>query len=285
MAALLPWYWAGVAIGALIPMYHIPNRAFPYLFLMAGNLYVATHGWQLGLVGHLWSLSVEEQFYLLVPALTKAGGRRALVSASCACLPVTYATLAFLAFRHTNPHLGVWVNSFVQFQFFAAGTLIAVLLHSKMWAASWVTRAALLLGGSIGLVLTARVFHTGSNDPLPFYALWACYLTGLISCVAIFFAFLNMRTSIPKPLLYLGRISFGLYVFHVFALTFTLNLPEWMPSLHFNTRENMLGVAGAMALTIGLASASFHLFERKILRLKEHFAYVKSGAEIAAPQR
>lgn len=71
---------------------------------------------------------------------------------------------------------------------------------------------------------------------------------------------------------YLGRISYGLYVFHAFGL-------QWM--LHLVTMEHP-GLAwaarftGALTLTVLLASLSYFLLEMPFLRLKGRFTYVRS---------
>jgi len=69
-------------------------------------------------------------------------------------------------------------------------------------------------------------------------------------------------------LVYLGRISFGLYVFHVAAIVvvMTLSLP-WLVRLPLT-----------FGFTLLAASLSYRFFELPFLRLKERFPYVSSAS-------
>ncbi len=75
-----PLYFLAVGasyfLGQFSHTWHTPARALPYLLLLATNLYVARYGWTFALIAPLWSLSIEEQFYLVVPSIAKAGGGR-----------------------------------------------------------------------------------------------------------------------------------------------------------------------------------------------------------------
>src|SRR5579862_6648256 len=65
-----------------------PGRVLAY-FLLAGNWYIALHPWIQTPLRSLWSISVEEQFYLVWPLLARHGGMRALVKASFALIPLS----------------------------------------------------------------------------------------------------------------------------------------------------------------------------------------------------
>ena len=278
-----PLYFLALALGFLlghfVSNYRIPGRALPFMLLLAGNFFVTTFGWHLGAIFPLWSLSVEEQFYLAIPAVTKLGGKRALRAVSFLCLGAAYAALAWLGARHVDPSTHVWANSLVLFQFFAAGTLLAIFLHGREWRVPLPVRAGMLLVGLAGLVANVRLLHFQYENPIAGAQLCAGYGIGLLCSLAIFLAFLSVPLRAPRPLVYLGRISYGLYVFQGFALIFTIDLPDWAGLPHFNRAEHLLAQCAAFLLTVLLASASFHLFEKKILRFKERFAFVRSGAE------
>jgi peptidoglycan/LPS O-acetylase OafA/YrhL len=104
------------------------NDPFAWLAFtfFGGNWYVLKHGWIAGSVDPLWSISVEEQFYIVIPILAALGGARTVVRASFVLLAAAYVTVLLYALHPTPTDDGQWTNSFLQFQFFCAGTLIAV---------------------------------------------------------------------------------------------------------------------------------------------------------------
>jgi peptidoglycan/LPS O-acetylase OafA/YrhL len=88
---------------------------------------------------------------------------------------------------------------------------------------------------------------------------------------------------------YLGKISYGLYIIHNFAVSMWLSLivllgnPVWLMKLYAVPAFRILGFAG---LTIGLASLSWHIFEKPINNLKRKFPYPsdKPQAPLNLPQ-
>src|SRR5580698_8543895 len=105
------------------PVSHWALLAFAFL---AGNWYMVFHGFPAGFIGPLWSVSVEEQFYLLWPTIVKKGGRKAIVAFSILFWCIAFITLLVLGARGSTPQPGVWHNGLVQFQFFAIGALMAL---------------------------------------------------------------------------------------------------------------------------------------------------------------
>jgi peptidoglycan/LPS O-acetylase OafA/YrhL len=78
------------------------------------------------------------------------------------------------------------------------------------------------------------------------------------------------------PISYLGRISYGIYIIHNFAkplvdATLTsLNHPDWLEWLH---RTSYACIPLFAAITVGLASLSWHLYEKRLNDLKRYFPY------------
>jgi peptidoglycan/LPS O-acetylase OafA/YrhL len=78
------------------------------------------------------------------------------------------------------------------------------------------------------------------------------------------------------PFNYLGKISYGLYIIHNFASSLCRNsiillgTPAWLAKLY---GVPVLRVLAFIALTIGLASLSWHIFEKPINNLKRKFPY------------
>ena len=71
--------------------------------LFAGNWYICLHGWIHAFpVNPLWSVSVEEQFYIAIPVIAFYGGRRGLRMVASALLIASYATVARGAHARTG---------------------------------------------------------------------------------------------------------------------------------------------------------------------------------------
>jgi peptidoglycan/LPS O-acetylase OafA/YrhL len=77
-----------------------------------------------------------------------------------------------------------------------------------------------------------------------------------------------LRVAPLSWIVYLGRISYGLYVFHLFALAFVMQL-----AVPFGFE---LRILFAFVLTVVLAAASYNWLERPFLRLKKRFSYTSS---------
>jgi peptidoglycan/LPS O-acetylase OafA/YrhL len=91
----------------------------------------------------------------------------------------------------------------------------------------------------------------------------------------VLLAFLGVRrTSLPVWAIYLGRISYGLYVFHVLAYGFTQHFLQ--PHLPFGIGAAILISVIALGVTVLLASLSYRFFESPFLRLKNRFQIVKN---------
>ena len=79
-------------------------------------------------------------------------------------------------------------------------------------------------------------------------------------------------TFTPPWLRYLGKISYGLYVFHGIALYLGVYLLGGVHTLKAFIAYWWIG----LALTVAMAAVSYKYFESPFLRLKERFARVKS---------
>jgi peptidoglycan/LPS O-acetylase OafA/YrhL len=245
--------------------------------LFAGNWWITFKGWIAGPVDPLWSVSVEEQFYLVVPLVIALGGRRAVTVISAAIFLASYATIIVYAAHRSPGDHGEWTNSLVHFQFFSAGTMIAILLHGRLPRLKpWLRFGGLVVGLFFWLIAVTR-FQVRSWDPQPSLigaiAGWLLVLTGTI---LLFLSMLGIAARyIPAWLAHFGRISYGLYVFH--SLILLLTFQYLLPALGLHAGQPLVdgfGTVVALLASLIVASLSFTWFERPILRLKQRFTYV-----------
>jgi len=265
---------------------HQPMAWLAFTFF-AGNWYILRHGWIAGAVDPLWSIAVEEQFYIAIPLLTRFGGRKLLAALSVVLVAVSFIVSIHYAHKVYSGESGQWVNSWFQFQFFAAGALLAILLRGRVprWTL-WIRALAFLVAAALWII-PVMAFDVKSYDGHPTVAGaligWSMVLAGSV----LFFlaAFGISERYIPRWLVYLGRISFGLYMFHSFLFHAVFNLrPQWLSSatssLHLPPiAAPVVGTALVLALSIACAMASYRFFERPFLQLKERFTFVRSRPE------
>ena len=269
-----PLYFLVLFAGYLLGLYfpesaHVSGRAMLAFSFMFGNLYILNHGW-LGPIGPLWSLSIEEQFYLAVPAIVRLGGRRGIIVISIATISFAYIVLERLGF-HRAISRTIWVSSFVQFQFFAAGGLMALWLYGRKLFLSLSQRGALAIVGLAFWLEAGKLFPLqtlGSPKPIP---LVVAYLLILLGTFLILISVLEIKLWIPRPLIYLGKISYGLYLFHAFFLWLIFDTSDRWPRMLYFQHHKLFAIPLAFGLTVATAAISYHFFERPILKFKERF--------------
>jgi peptidoglycan/LPS O-acetylase OafA/YrhL len=87
-----------------------------------------------------------------------------------------------------------------------------------------------------------------------------------------------------NPILqYLGRISYGFYMFHVMCIVFTIHILDKYVGLDndITTPQHLLLYGISFLLTVAVSSFSYHIFEKAFIRLKDKYAQAHPKNEIA----
>ena len=279
-----PLYLAMVVLGVALPHlnHSLPSAKpfiLPYLF-MAGNWALAFHGNTRNMfLEPLWSISVEEQFYLIWPSLFLFWRKRGVIIASLIILPVAWATDYVLPALHIPKEPALWCNSFSQFQFFGVGGLLALYMHRRSLKITVSLRLLILATAAGCFFLAAFPFHF--QNPLiftsPGYVVGG-YMSIDLGCLLLLVAFLDMNIpSAGRPLIYLGKISYGLYVFHMFILVMVKHFNDRF--VHLSPAQQIwLNWSMTVVIAIPVAYLSYEYFEKPFLRIKERYTFVASRA-------
>ena len=261
----------GVGAGFIWPNLAVEPMRIVASLLLLGNWFTASFGSASNPIAPLWSISVEEQFYVLMPPLARAGGKRALLVASAIVLILAYLVLWWLGIRHASANVGVWTNSLVQFQFFAVGCILATVLNGKAPNLPLLARLGIVF---IGLCLWILAARGGLADTLPLQPTVLCagYTIALAGTTLLFLATLGTQLAIPGWLRYLGKISYGLYVYHLAVMDFFGATKIYWDG----TAAKLVRGVVELLVTIAIASISYQFLERPFLRLKERFTFVPS---------
>lgn len=271
-----PLYFAflviAAAMQAFVPGQHLSWRAAMAFSFLAGNWWIVLHGFPSSVIFPLWSISIEEQFYLFWPAAVKRVGTGVMLALAVCMLGVANVTRLYLGL-HGTTETQAWCNTLVQLDPIAAGILIAVLLKGRTptFGAKW--RVAFGVVAVSLLAVAANVFRIKA-DPLSVRDMLLGYPAVTLGASALLLAMLSSRPMLGKSaLVYLGRISYGLYVFHVLALMCS---DYMVPNFGTSIARFALHSTVAITLTVVLASMSYRWLESPFLNFKQRFTHVLS---------
>jgi peptidoglycan/LPS O-acetylase OafA/YrhL len=233
-------------------------------------------------LGHFWSLCVEEQFYLVWPwvvfGIKGAKARRKLIWL-CAATVLAMPLLRVLT-THIVPQAAIDPAVLLSvtplpFDALLLGAIVA-LLRRGPWAAT------VLPAARIGFITIATTFllwlalnpaarHITPPYPYPSWTFtWGLSLIDIFSACVIVMALesgsLTFSLFNLRPLRWLGRISYGAYVFHDILHGQIARLCQ-----HYTGHWRLPTAALAFATTLLLAWASFRWFETPFIRLKDRW--------------
>ncbi len=267
-----PLYFTFLALTIFVIPTLLPADRFGSIYIVSfalfvGNWVCVAQGLPYSVANPLWSISVEEQFYIGWPLLLRFFGVNRLKQLAFAMLIVAVLTRIGLALYGVE-HPGVWCNTIARLDPIALGAILAFVLKGRAPQISTALRTVLCLTALAIWWLVARYLSQDGPGSVATYA-----LSGFAS-VMLLAAVLRSEARILRVppfswLVYLGRISYGLYVFHLLALALmaqVMFLPIVRIPLNFELR---LGLS--FLLTVALAAVSYKLLEQPFLRLKRRF--------------
>jgi peptidoglycan/LPS O-acetylase OafA/YrhL len=251
--------WSDYSVGFFVPW-----------LLFAGNFQASLIAINSLVILPLWSLSVEEQFYLVWPLLVRNLTRRGLIVAGAVIWILTLFARFELIRDGFTPHQ-IWFTGFARLGSMAAGILIAALMRRPVqWG-----RPILFLFGLLCWA-EAGTCHLLLSRPEGFAAPMWGFSIAAIGSVAFLVATIGVKPGNllnSSALVYLGRISYGLYIFHGAALVAADHL---VPASSNAVFWPLLAIL-AFAMTLALSAASYRWFESGFLRMKKRYEVIGSA--------
>ncbi len=248
-----------------------------WLAIFMGGWYFSHHATLSSIVYPLWSISVEEQFYLFAPWVLKYLNRKWLYG-FCAVLILASNGWLFYLGRILASDDALWYNSFVQFECFAAGILLCLVLGGRVPQLSGGQRVLLLAGSLACWFIASYGLHYRFDPATENPGSWSIiggYALGSAGSVLVLIAFLGMKPEVlPGWAVYLGRISFGLYVFHILSIVVVHDIFAGTHS--YRVPMFLLKICTAFGLNVLIASLSYRYIETPFLKLKKRHAVIES---------
>ena len=248
-------------------------------FLYGANWFLAFRAYPRADLSHTWSLSVEEQFYLIWPlvllALLKLRWSKGAMIAFLSAGILASAGLRAWLFGG----FGSWERVYYGTDTHADGLLVGALVALITWSgdAPRSPRGVLVLNWAGFAFLIYFLVFLAWGWPADAHLIQGTYLpmnlgAGVLVLSLVCSPWRPLQACFESgPLVWLGRLSYGIYLWHIPAglLSALLGVPgRW----HW---------AGTLALTLGISSVSFYALERPVLRLKRRFERVGTKAPIS----
>lgn len=281
---IFPIYYGLILVLYLVfhPIHFDQVRPFLLLISYVQNTPLWWHGLQTPVVfstDHLWSLAVEEQFYLVWPVLMFFIRDRKKLVWTAAILALMAPITRIFLLAHGAPFTATYKLTVCRADSLLAGAWLALMVRGKLrdrvlrYAAPTFGLALLLCGiiawrfGNFDWEINRAINSYG-------YSILAIVSTSLIA-MALRPHSITARMMRAKTLRFLGKYSYGIYVYHeIISILVTLWVRDFLEHhIHSKILYHLAFMACVLLITIPLAMLSFHFYEKPFLKLKKYFNY------------
>jgi peptidoglycan/LPS O-acetylase OafA/YrhL len=226
-------------------------------------------------LGHIWSIGVEEQFYLIWPWVVKFTKNYLKIFIFILLFFLIIDTIPYVVkmmtedptLLHTTKTLKsclsririncMAIGGFGAWLIFNKKEKILQLLYRK--EVQWVILLSIIL-----LFLTGPTIRLIKHE---FYSILFCIL--IINLASNPRSILQLEN---KPLIFLGKISYGIYMYHPLVIGLCIGALEQINGYHFNTLlSDFIVYSLSISITIMVSTLSYYFFERFFLQRKKYF--------------
>jgi peptidoglycan/LPS O-acetylase OafA/YrhL len=271
-----PIYYLYIAVTAitlwlLMKENIVQNDLIYYIFFGANIPFILNGG--LMAISHMWSIGVEEQFYLFWPWLFKQARHVAKKITFIVVGLLVLRVVGYILFKYFDLPLLFRIVQVNRFDCMGLGGFAAILYYRKSPLLKQLTSIPIQ-------IITLVAFLLMAVGKFRFWLLVDHQLAAIFTALLIL---ANVYRSNPvlnlenKMFNFFGKISYGLYVYHPLIIFATIPVVEWMTSDYW-TQAILLFII-AFIFSVLVSHLSYQYFEKPFLKLKGRFAIIKSSAD------
>ena len=277
---IFPLYYLSLIVvlvlAALWPSAEVWPRfdAFWFVFYLTNFAQVAQGPTGAGILGHFWSLAVEEHLYLVWPALVLMFTRRQMILVAVGLLLLCLCARVTLRLSRQMSPYAIYLLTPLRLDGLAVGAICCLAVRGPRGLEPLIGHAWTAMLGGAGIVVVCVFLGGSSGGSGPMQTVgYTCLAVAFGGALLVTLSFKPAGRAFSNPLMrWFGRYSYGLYIWHPIinvilfhtALRSLLGVEEPFESLHY--------LLFALATALGVAVASYHILELPFLQLKKRFS-------------
>lgn len=231
-------------------------------------------GWsQIPYALHLWTISFEMQVYAAIPFVFVFFSRLSMraILMTCAAAVGVSVIARYWAIQGGVTHPTIWMVPVLRIEPVLMGFVVAFVC-ARGFLPAW--KAWFRVAAAAGL--SALLFTYATDRGVGDYGPWQLYLpastAAVMGLLVVEAVSRNSGLLASAAMRYLGKISYGIYVFHIIGISAAV----WLLGAPSDIPEGAACFVMAATLTISAAALSYRLLERPFLRMKTRYEIVLS---------
>lgn len=263
---IFPLYYLFLVIYYLTPLFfggEIPDFSLQIYYWIYLQDFSTTFGWKSEGPGQFWSLAVEEHFYLVWPFLIYYFREKAIAFWIGIIIVISFVLRIYMSGHYPMIHH----FTFTRMDDLAMGAILALLeYYGYVKSRNAIYFLLLLIPVNMVWVLNPYV-GPAIAESIGFLqtSITFCGLIGFLICLKEGNWLKKLLSQ--APLIFTGKVSYGLYVFHPFCFK--------LFEIFLNTKFWVVNLLGSLVFSYILATLSYYFFETYFLKLKERFTGTK----------
>lgn len=244
------------------------------LFTFSDNILASLYGYNImPFSGHLWTIGYEEQFYVFIPIIIYLLVR-ASFKIKVVCLlsmMVLFNALRFYLIYNNVPYPAIYVLPVTHFESIILGIVVGFGGFDFCFK-----KINPLILGFIGTLIFILVVLLPERNIITYWQILTYSLVGISTTLLLYASLkstLLKRCLSQKTIVYLGKRSYGLYIYHRLAIVFVTFALKRLPEIPSN---NLTMFVFSLLLTIIFSIISYKAIEIPFLVLKRKYEVITS---------